>query len=93
VGSICTRRERDSFEGQASSAAIERYQMYRIKYYKILETTHLVREEVMRIEAEMPPRYFDLLNNVKRFLKVIEINHHQECSVQGVGIAKYQERN
>ena len=46
MASLCNRRDRDSFEDQASNAEVERYQMYRIRYYKILETTQLVREEV-----------------------------------------------
>ena len=45
-----------------------------MKYYKILELTQLIKKEISIIELKVPKNCEDTINNIKRFIKIIENN-------------------
>lgn len=54
--------------------AIRQYKVFKVKYYKVLELAQLIKKQIVVLQPKIPRICDDILNNIKRYIKIIENN-------------------
>ena len=62
------------FYGDKEETIIRHYKTYKIKYIKVLELTQLIKKEVTGLELRASKNCVDIIDNIKRYIKIIENN-------------------
>ena len=53
---------------------LRHYKNSKVKYIKALEITQLIKKELSTLEMRAPQNCLELIDNIKRFLKIIDNN-------------------
>lgn len=63
-------------------SALKYYKGFKVKYIKCLELNQLIKKEVIALEMRVPKNCIDIIENIKRFIKIMENNERNSTNNQ-----------
>jgi hypothetical protein len=63
----------DEFEREVGTeeSNVRNYKNYKVKYMKCLEINQLIKKEISSLEVRVPKNCTEIIENIKRFIKII----------------------